>query len=106
MQVTLALNLTFNISLTRALCCIIAQFVSAIAASGAVLALFPGPLKVGTRLGGGTSITQGLFIEMFLTAILVFTYLMLSVIKHKATFLAPLGVGLAGFITHLSGKSG
>jgi aquaporin related protein len=74
-----------------------------IAASGVVSALFPGPLIIGVRLGGGTSITQGLFIEMFLTAQLIIVIMMLAVEKHRATFLAPLGIGLSLFIAHLAG---
>jgi aquaporin related protein len=41
---------------------------------------------------------------MFLTTQLVIAVLMLSVIKHKATYLAPLGIGIALFVAHLSGK--
>lgn len=74
-----------------------------IAAAGVVAALFPGPLKVQTSLGGGASIVQGLFIEMFLTAQLVFTIFMLAAEKHKATFIAPVGIGLSLFIAELTG---
>jgi len=73
------------------------------AASGVVLALYPGAMNVSTTLGGGTSIVQGLFIEMFLTALLVFTILMLAAEKHKGTFLAPIGIGLALFVAELAG---
>ncbi|PYI35978.1 aquaporin-like protein [Aspergillus indologenus CBS 114.80] len=44
-----------------------------------------------TRLHADPSITRGLFIEMFLTALLVVTILMLAAEKHNATFLAPRG---------------
>lgn len=81
----------------------ISQIVGAIAASGIVSALFPGPLNVQTALGAGTSIAQGLFIEMFLTAQLVFTIFMLAAEKHKATFIAPIGIGLSLFIAELTG---
>jgi aquaporin related protein len=74
-----------------------------IIAAGIVSALFPGPLSIGVRLGGGTSTTQGLFIEMFLTAQLVIVIMFLAVEKHRATFLAPLGIGLSLFIAHLAG---
>jgi len=47
--------------------------------------------------------TQGLFLEMFLTAELVFTICMLAAEKHKATYLAPVGIGLALFIAELAG---
>jgi aquaporin related protein len=92
------------ISFVRAVPVFIAQLLAAMSAAAVVSALFPGPLVVSTRLGGGTSITQGLFIEMFLTAQLVIAVLMLSVIKHKATYIAPLGIGTALFVAHLSGK--
>lgn len=60
-------------------------------------------MNVSTTLGGGTSIVRGLFIEMFLTAMLVFTILMLAAEKHKGTFLAPVGIGLSLFIAELTG---
>ena len=71
--------------------------------AGVVSALFPGPLVIRTELGGGTSTAQGLFIEMFLTAQLVFTIFMLAAEKHKATFIAPVGIGLSLFIAELTG---
>jgi len=58
---------------------------------------------VATSLAEGTNLAQGLFIEMFLTALLVFTILMLAAEKHRATFIAPIGIGLALFIGHLAG---
>ena len=70
-----------------------------------VAILFPGPLVVRTSLGGGTSVVQGLFIETFLTAQLVFTIFMLAAEKHKGTFLAPIGIGLSLFIAELTGLS-
>ena len=70
-----------------------------------VAILFPGPLVAQTSLGGGTSVAQGLFIEVFLTAQLVFTIFMLAAEKHKATFLAPVGIGLSLFIAQLTGLS-
>lgn len=82
-----------------------AQLVGGIASAGVVSALFPGPLNCATRLGGGTSISQGLFIEMFLTAQLVLVIIMLAVVKHKSTYLAPVGIGLAFFVAEMIGKS-
>ena len=81
----------------------IAQLLGAIVAAAVVSGLFPGPLRVLTRLSGGTSIARGLFIEMFLTAELVFTIFMLAVEKSKATYLAPVGIGIALFICELAG---
>ena len=60
---------------------------------------------MGTKLSGGTSVSQGLFIEMFLTTELVFTIFMLAAEKHRGTFVAPIGIGLALFIAHLTGRS-
>ena len=40
---------------------------------------------------------------MFLTAELMFTIFMLAAEKHKGTFLAPIGIGLALFIAELGG---
>ena len=76
----------------------------AIAAPAVVMVLFPGELKVRTTLTSGTSIQQGIFIEMFLTAQLVFTIFMLAAEKHKGTYLAPVGIGLSLFIAELTGN--
>jgi len=67
------------------------QILGGITASALVACMFPGGLNVRTTLGGGTTITQGLFIEMILTAQLVFTIFMLAAEKHKGTFIAPVG---------------
>lgn len=67
------------------------QIIGGIVAAALVSCMFPGELNVRTTLGGGTTIVQGLFIEMFLTAQLVFTIFMLAAEKHKGTFIAPVG---------------
>jgi len=54
-------------------------------------------------LSTDTSVVNGLFIEMFLTAELVFTIFMLAAEKHQATFIAPIGIGLALFVCELCG---
>lgn len=51
-----------------------------------------------TTLHGGTTINQGFWIEFFATSMLLFTVYMLAGEKHKATFLAPVGIGLALFL--------
>lgn len=40
---------------------------------------------------------------MFLTALLMLAILFLAAEKHRATFLAPVGIGLALFIAELTG---
>lgn len=83
----------------------IAQLLAGLAAAGLVSGLFPGPLKVATTLRPGTRVVQGLFLEMFLTAQLVFVIIMLASEKHKSTHLAPVGIGIAFFVTELCGLS-
>ncbi|KAJ4383650.1 Aquaporin-1 [Didymella sp. IMI 355093] len=81
------------------------QILGGITAAALVTCMFPhqGKINVRTTLDGGTSVVQGLFIEMFLTAQLVFTIFMLAAEKHKGTFIAPVGIGLALFIAELTG---
>ena len=101
--VTFGMCLVGALPYTRGGLLILAQVFGAIASAGVVSALFSGPLNVQTVLRGGTSTVQGLFIEMFLTAQLVFTIFMLAAEKHKATFIAPIGIGLSLFIAELTG---
>ncbi len=83
----------------------ISQILGGIAAAATVSALFPGPLNVQASLGQGTTITQGLFIEMFLTAQLVFTTFMLAAQEHRGTIIAPVGIGLSMFIAEMTGTN-
>ncbi|TQS36101.1 hypothetical protein Golomagni_03457 [Golovinomyces magnicellulatus] len=79
------------------------QTLATITAAYMVDALFRGDLNVGTGLGNGTSIAQGIIIEMLLTAQLTFTVFMLATEKHDATYLAPIGIGLSITIAMLVG---
>lgn len=101
--VTLALWATRAIGATRAIILFLSQIVGSITASALIVAIFPTPFSVRTTLSDGTSIAQGLFIEAFMTAELVFTILMLAKEKHRSTFIAPVGIGLALFIAELVG---
>ena len=49
------------------------------------------------------STSRALFLEMFMTAELVITVLMLAAEKHKGTYLAPVGIGLSLFVIMLVG---
>lgn len=62
--VTFGMMLVGATGYLRGFLIIIAQILAGIAASGVVSAMLPGPLAVRTELGGGTSVTQGLFIEV------------------------------------------
>ncbi|KAF1976063.1 aquaporin-like protein [Bimuria novae-zelandiae CBS 107.79] len=101
--VTLGLYLVGALTSTRATLCFFSQMLAGMAAAGVVSAILPGPLNVSTTLGSGTTIAQGVFLEMFLSSLLVFTIFMLATEKHKSTFLAPIGIGLALFVAELVG---
>jgi aquaporin related protein len=117
--VTFAMLLTRSLSPVRAFLLLAAQLSGSIFSSFLVSVLFPTPFNVRTTLSKGTSIAQGVFIEAILTAELVFTIFMLAKEKHKgmstpyaypkhgllstATFIAPVGIGLALFIAELVG---
>ncbi|KAF2876978.1 aquaporin-like protein, partial [Massariosphaeria phaeospora] len=101
--VTVALALVGAVGWLKAGLLIISQILGAIAAAGLASGLFPSRLAVRTTLHPTCSATRGLFIEMFLTALLIFTIFMLAAEKHKATFLAPIGIGLALFVAELAG---
>lgn len=79
------------------------QCVGALVAAALVSALLPGRLQVETSLGSGATTTQGFFLEVFLTAELVMTIIMLAVEKSRTSFIAPLAIGLTLFVDHLVG---
>ncbi|KAH8122755.1 hypothetical protein ACSS6W_005590 [Trichoderma asperelloides] len=103
--VTLGLVLVGAVKPLRALIIVPTQIVAGIAAAAAVSGLLPGHLDVTNSLSSGTNTAQGLFIEMFLTAQLVLTVYFLAVEKHRATFLAPVGIGVSVFIAHMAGTN-
>ncbi|WVQ77164.1 hypothetical protein IAR50_006847 [Cryptococcus sp. DSM 104548] len=85
----------------RGLLLTFSQILGGLAGSAIADALVPGKLNAGCALGGGTSIVQGLFIEVFMTALLMLTIFFLAAEKNKATPLAPLGIGMALFIAEI-----
>ncbi|KAF2033107.1 aquaporin-like protein [Setomelanomma holmii] len=101
--VTFAMLLCRALSPVRAFLLLAAQIAGAIFSSYLVSILFPTDFNVRTTLSTGTSLAQGVFIEAMLTFELVFTIFMLAKEKHKATFIAPVGIGLALFIAELVG---
>lgn len=102
-QVALGLFLCGAIPSIRLATVFIAQIMASVAVSWLLEALLPGELQVGTTLAPSISLAQGVFIEMFLTMQLMIAILLLAVEKHKATHLAPLGIGFALFVGHLAG---
>jgi len=103
--VTLGLVLVGAIKPVRALFIFPTQLVAAIAAAAVTDGLIPGPLTVGNKLSDGMSIVRGLFLEMFLTSQLILTVYFLAVEKHRATYLAPIGIGVSVFIAHICGTN-
>lgn len=104
-QVTLGLVLVGAVKPIRGVFVFASQIVAAIAAAAVADGLIPGPLTVGNKLSDGTSIVRGLFLEMFLTSQLVITVYFLAVEKHRATYLAPIGIGISVFIAHICGTN-
>ncbi|KAF2107545.1 aquaporin-like protein [Lophiotrema nucula] len=101
--VTFAMLLTRSMKPLKFALLLVAQLAGSIFASYLVSVMFPTPLNVRTTLSADTSLARGVFIEAVLTAELVFTIFMLAKEKHKATFIAPVGIGLALFIGELVG---
>ena len=104
MKVTLGLFVAGQLPVIRSLFLFPAQLIACMCAAALVECMFPGDVGVvNTSLSGGTSIAQGVFIEAFMTAELVFVVLMLAAEKSKDTFLAPIGIGLALFVAMMGG---
>jgi hypothetical protein len=90
----------------RAVCLFPAQLLAAMCAGGLVQAMFPSDIGgCNTTLEPNTTVAQGVFIEMFMTAELVFVVLMLAAEKSKDTFLAPIGIGLSLFVAMMGGMT-
>ncbi|CAD0112326.1 unnamed protein product [Aureobasidium uvarum] len=96
--VTLAMVMVKSLDYVRGSLLFLAQISGSLLASVLVRALFPTPLNVRTTLSADTSKVRGVFIEAILTAELVFTIFMLAKEKHRATYMAPIGIGLSLFI--------
>jgi aquaporin related protein len=104
LKVTFGMVLAGSLPPIRALFLFPAQILAGMTAGGLVQAMFPGDVSLcNTTLSPGTSIAQGVFIEMFMTAELVFVVLMLAAEKSKDTFIAPVGIGLALFVAMMGG---
>ncbi|KAF2152161.1 aquaporin [Myriangium duriaei CBS 260.36] len=102
--VTLGLVLTKNLPPVRGLLFLPAQILAGIVAAALIECMTPGSIATTqTTLAPGMSIAQGVFFEMFLTAILVFTVLMLAAEKSKDTYIAPIGIGITLFIVEIAG---
>ena len=90
--VTWGMYLVGGITWLRAIFLFVTQLLAAIVAAAMARALFPAELDVQTSLASGTTVTQGFFIEMFLTLQLVLTIFLLAAEKNRATYIAPVGM--------------
>lgn len=81
--VTLALWLVGNLTGVRALMITLAQLLGGIAAAGVAKGVTLSNFSVTNTTSKGLGNGQGLAIEMFTTAMLVFTVLMMAAEKHR-----------------------
>ena len=93
------------LTIARGVLLMVVQTIGTMAAAYLVNAIYPAPLNVATTLHPDVSYAQGVIIEMILTSQLAFTILMLAAEQHEATYLAPIGIGLAAFLDHLIGET-
>jgi aquaporin related protein len=63
--VTLGMMVVGATGYVRGMLIIVSQIIGGIAAAGVVSAMMPNVLAVRTELGGGTTVVQGLFIEVY-----------------------------------------
>lgn len=102
--VTFGLVLSGQLPWIRAIFLVPAQILGSLVAGGLASAMFPDDIALANSvLSPKTSIAQGLFLEMFFTAQLVFVVLMLAMEKSRDTFLAPIGIGLSLFVAMITG---
>ncbi|KXT17192.1 hypothetical protein AC579_340 [Pseudocercospora musae] len=102
--VTLGLVITGQLPAIRGVIFFPTQILGGVVAAAVASVIIPGDIAVTqTTLADGMSKAQGVFLEMFLTAYLVFAILMLAAEKSKATFIAPIGIGLALFVAQIAG---
>ncbi|KAH8846570.1 hypothetical protein MCOR29_011676 [Pyricularia oryzae] len=102
--VTFGLSLAGKLPWIRTCVLIPTQIVASMCAGAVVSIIVPGRIsQVNTTLAPHVSIAQGLFLEMFFTAYLLFVVLMVAVEKSKDTFIAPIAIGLAAFVALIPG---
>jgi aquaporin related protein len=92
----MALYITQKIHWHRMVQTIVAQMIAGMAASGFVAALLPGPLTIATTLDPSISVARGLFLEAFVTSMLILTILMLEGGPAK-----PMYIGASLFVAEL-----
>lgn len=102
-QISFGLWLVGAFDWVRLVCVIPAQILGGITAAGLVSGILPRALQAENGLGPGVSQVQGFLMETVLTSMPMITILMLAVEKHRASFMAPMIIGVALLIIHLVG---
>jgi len=102
--VTVGLVVVGVVGVLRGVLVVISQLIAGIAAAAAAEGLLPGDGHTDTHLLDDKqhTVVQGFFFELLLTMLLVLTILMLAVEKHRATYVAPVGIGLALFVAEMA----
>ncbi|PRP79899.1 hypothetical protein PROFUN_12388 [Planoprotostelium fungivorum] len=111
--ITIAFMCTGNIDIVRGLFYIISQCIGSIAAAGLIRATTPPDsweiVSGGaTILGRGITVTQGVFLEVIITYMLIFTVFGTVQLRNSSTGmgkLAGLAIGLAVLVSHTFGQS-
>ncbi|KAK8085782.1 aquaporin rerated protein [Apiospora hydei] len=102
--ITLGLCLAGKLPWIRLFFYVPAQLAGGVLAGALCQALFPGDFSgTITKIAPGMTVVRGLFGEVFLTAFLMFTILMLAGEKSRTSFVAPVGIGLTLFVGQLAG---
>ncbi|CAN8101850.1 unnamed protein product [Discula destructiva] len=102
--VAIAMFAAGGINFVRLVLVVIAQLAGSLAAAGLAHGLMPGRgFYATTTLNSSITVTQAFFLELFLTAQLVFAIFMLVVEKHRSTSVGCIGVGMALFIAQMAG---
>jgi len=105
--ISMAYCLVGSITPLRAVLLTLSQLLGGMSAAAIASALVPGQILTETQLNSasGISISQGLFMEMFMACQVVITVLLLAAEKSKTTILAPLAIGFAQFVVMLAGTN-
>ncbi|GAA5821319.1 hypothetical protein JCM11251_004570 [Rhodosporidiobolus azoricus] len=101
--VSLGMLLAGAVTPLRAVVLVVSQLLGGISGAALIEALLPGTLNVRTLKGGGISTARALWLEAFLTGVLMLTILLVAAKPNRAKHLAPIAIGFALFVCELVG---
>lgn len=99
--ITLSLMVCQSLSFVRGLLLMVVQFAGSIVAGFLASGMYPQQIMATPLIATNTS--KAFFIEGFLTTLLVLSVFFMAVEINRASFLTPLGLGLALFVVQLVG---